>query len=577
RKCIIGSVIVVPSVRFELRNPNLSENHGDHLRPQLHHLVGHDHQQSAASIDDQFMICREHASRHGWSIVGAYQDAAISGASVILRPGIKSLLADAQAGRFDVILAEALDRVSRDQADVATMFKHFKFCGVKLITLSEGEISELHVGLKGTMNALFLKDLALKTHRGQRGRVEKGKASGNVSYGYDVVKKFDAAGDAVRGERMINETEASIVRRIFSEFANGRSPRAIAVGLNRDGIPGPTGKTWSNQTIRGHADRQAGILRNELYAGIMVWNRKHHVKNPATGKRLPRMNPESEWIRIEVPELRIIDEDLWNAVRSQMAEVRRQFRPDIDGTPVPKSKFRTFRRPRYLLSGLIECGVCGRQMAIIVEDRYGCPNKYRRGTCTNNRTIRRGFIEDRALKGLSYRLISDASVKEAVEAFGREIETADQERKSRAAASIRDLSKLDRAISGILSAIEDGMYQPSMKARLAELEQQKAVLENALDQTDPIMPEVKHNFAERYRDKIRYLTSTLDDPELRDSVSRDIRSMIKNIRIFSTLTNGKVDATLSGDLAGILSLTEGRSEPIHNLMTPKAVASPRDT
>lgn len=116
--------------------------------------------QSQTSIDDQFAICRDQAVREGWRIIGTYQDAAISGASVILRPGIQSLLQDAQLGKFDTILAEALDRISRDQADVATLYKHFQFAGVKLITIAEGEISELHVGLKGTMNALFLKDLA---------------------------------------------------------------------------------------------------------------------------------------------------------------------------------------------------------------------------------------------------------------------------------------------------------------------------------------------------------------------------------------------------------------------------------
>ncbi len=95
---------------------------------------------------------------------------------MILRPGIQMLLQDAQAGQFDMVLAEALDRISRDQADVATLFKHLKFAGVPIVTLAEGEISELHVGLKGTMNALFLKDLAAKTHRGIRGRVEEGKS-----------------------------------------------------------------------------------------------------------------------------------------------------------------------------------------------------------------------------------------------------------------------------------------------------------------------------------------------------------------------------------------------------------------
>ena len=68
------------------------------------------------------------------------------------------------------MVAEALDRVSRDQADVAILYKHLKFAGVMIVTLSEGEINELHVGLKGTMNALFLKDLAAKTRRGLRPR-----------------------------------------------------------------------------------------------------------------------------------------------------------------------------------------------------------------------------------------------------------------------------------------------------------------------------------------------------------------------------------------------------------------------
>ena len=133
--------------------------------------------QRAASIEDQLCVCLDHAMREKWTVATTYQDAAISGASVILRPGVRTLLRDAQRGQFDIVLAEALDRISRDQADVATLFKHLRFAGVQIVTLSEGEITELHVGLKGTMNALFLKDLAAKTHRGLRGRVEKGKST----------------------------------------------------------------------------------------------------------------------------------------------------------------------------------------------------------------------------------------------------------------------------------------------------------------------------------------------------------------------------------------------------------------
>lgn len=129
------------------------------------------------------------------------------------------------------MLTEALDRVSRDQADVATLFKHLQFAGIPMLTLAEGEISELHVGLKGTMNALFLKDLSKKTHRGLRGRVEKGFSAGPVGYGYRVVRRLTSEGELVRGERSIDPTEAHIVQRIFREFASGKSPRSIAGDL----------------------------------------------------------------------------------------------------------------------------------------------------------------------------------------------------------------------------------------------------------------------------------------------------------------------------------------------------------
>lgn len=55
-----------------------------------------------------------------------------------IRPGIQALMQDAQRGRFDVVLAEALDRISRDQEDVAGVYKRLTFASVKIATLSEG-------------------------------------------------------------------------------------------------------------------------------------------------------------------------------------------------------------------------------------------------------------------------------------------------------------------------------------------------------------------------------------------------------------------------------------------------------
>jgi site-specific DNA recombinase len=207
----------------------------------------------------------------GWQVAQVYSDHAISGAST-LRPGYQKLLEDARAGAFDVVVAEGLDRLSRDLADVAQLYKHLSYWGIALVTLADGPITELHVGLKGTMNELYLKDLRQKTHRGLEGRVRKGMSGGGLCYGYDVVP-------GQTGARKINEAEAAIVRRIFEEYASGRSPRAIALQLNRDKVPGPRGGQWRDTAIRGHITRGTGILNNELYVGRLVWNRQQYRKD----------------------------------------------------------------------------------------------------------------------------------------------------------------------------------------------------------------------------------------------------------------------------------------------------------
>ena len=128
--------------------------------------------QREASIEDQVRTCKARIEAEGWNLVATYTDYAQSGASH-LRPGYQKLLADGRSGAYDVVVAEALDRLSRDQEHVAALFKHLSFAGVKIITLAEGEIGALHVGLKGTMNALYLTDLRQKVWRGLEGRVAK--------------------------------------------------------------------------------------------------------------------------------------------------------------------------------------------------------------------------------------------------------------------------------------------------------------------------------------------------------------------------------------------------------------------
>lgn len=203
-------------------------------------------QQSDASIEDQHRLCLRLIEGNGWREAETYSDRGLSGASH-LRPAYQRLLEDARRNAFDVVVAEGPDRISRDQEHIAGFFKQMRFQGIPIVTVAEGESSELHIGVKGTMSSLFLKDLAQKTHHGLEGRVRKGKSAGGVTYGYDVLRSFTADGEVSTGDRTVNEEQATIVRRIFEDYAAGISPRAIAGKLNDEGVDGPRGRGWGHQ------------------------------------------------------------------------------------------------------------------------------------------------------------------------------------------------------------------------------------------------------------------------------------------------------------------------------------------
>ena len=517
--------------------------------------------QSVASIEDQFRICREHAEREQWKVFGAYRDAAVSGASVILRPGLQALLQDAQRGKFDRVLAEALDRVSRDQADVATLFKHLRFAGVQIFTLSEGEITELHVGLKGTMNALFLKDLADKTHRGIRGRVEKGKSGGGLCYGYDVVKHISAAGEPIRGDRTVNEAQAEVVRRVFREFAAGISPRAIARRLNGEGISGPDAALWTNSTLRGHAARGTGLINNELYIGKLVWNRLRYIKDPTTGKRVSRINRREKWISTEVPELRIVDNDLWQAAKDRQGELAAKYANVITATRAAQAnRLNGTHRPRSLLSGLLVCGCCSGPYALRGQDRFACSNHVMNGSCANSRTIGRETLENRLLLGLRDRLMAPEIAAAAMRAFAEETNRLNRERRSSGDADRKSLTDVEKSIKEIVTAIENCGYSRPLMDRLRELEAKQDELSERLSRMSVDIPDIHPNVAGIYRRKVERLAEALQRPQERDEAAEAIRALIERINLAPGPKRGEIVATLHGDLAKILEWTGRKAE-----------------
>ncbi|MCC7168267.1 MAG: recombinase family protein [Rhodospirillales bacterium] len=503
--------------------------------------------QNVASIEDQVRLCKERISREGWKLGFTYADRSMSGANH-LRPGYQKLLEEARKGTFDIVVAEALDRISRDQEHVAGFFKQLTFSGVKLITLAEGEISELHVGLKGTMNALFLKDLANKTRRGLRGRVEAGRASGRLSYGYDVVREYDAAGEPVRGKRRINGIEAAIVRCIFEEFVAGKSPMAIAKGLNIKNIPGPKGKIWSASAIHGTRQRGTGILNNELYVGRRIWNRLRFDKDPSTGRKIPRLNPQPAWVIKAVPELRILDDALWQRAKQRQTEIELPER----GKKI-RNTLNARHRARHLLSGLLKCGVCGESFSIIGQDRYGCSRHVHSGACTNRRTISRQALEARVLAGIKDRLVTPELIGVFIREYNEELNRQLAANRLDKSALEAEQANTKRRIDQIMNALEQGIVTATTKERLLALEARQEEIRTALEKANEAqpVPALHPNLAELYRRKVGELEIALNDPDTKTGAIQALRGLVDAVVLYPGEKRGEMTIELYGELAGL--------------------------
>jgi site-specific DNA recombinase len=488
--------------------------------------------QNPRSISDQIEACRKRAQQEGWTLTAEYSDAAISGSSTENRPGLKALEAAATAGNFAIILCESLDRLSRNLGDLAYLHERLTFSGIRIVTLTDGEVGKLHAGFRGMFADLFLDDLKAKTRRGLVGCLTAGRSTGGRTYGYRA--------DPTTRVLQVVPDEAALVRRIFREYVDGRSPRAIVAALNREGICGPRGGAWSASTLNGSRARANGILCNRLYVGEAVYGRQRNVKEPKTGRHLKRLIPRSEWIVKEMPALAIVDRDLFDAAqrrRAASSQVRLTHR----------------RRPRHVLSGLVVCGHCNGTMAVAREDRLACSTRTNKALCDNNRTIALSEVERRVLGALHTRLLAPEAVALAVETYRQQRAENAAVRQKAARHHARELDDINRKISRIVAAIEngDGEVSPLVR-RLKDLEaEREAIIAAAPKVLDDDVLALHPRAAEAYRGKVETIMRALANG---DQAAIEAVSLVRGLitRIIFTPGGKPSDLTIEGDLSVML-------------------------
>ena len=494
--------------------------------------------QNERSVADQVALCSQHAEAKGWELTRFFSDAAISGSSMANRPGLLDAIAAAERGEYDILLTEDEDRIARDLEYLAHVTNRIRDAGARLWTIASGQVETMHVAMKGLIAEDFIRNLSAKTKRGMRSNAEKGLATGSRLYGYR---------SEPGGALAIVESEAQVIRRIFTDYAAGATSREIAVALNAEGVPGPRGGLWNQSSIGGSVQRGNGILNTELYVGVKVWGRMDVRKDRATGKRRPRMLPAEDWKRTPVPHLRIVSDNLWQLTRARKAS-----------NAAPRNQG---PRKRGVFSGLLKCGVCGGTYTVYTTGKLICATYREKGTCTNRRTPKRADVEAVALEALREKILTPEAVRLYVRAYHRAAAARTKGLTALRLPLEKRLAEIRRGIDRIVGAIERGVANEAMEARMAELDRERRSVEAQLNEAgkEPNVVAAHPGAADEYIALIEGLRETLAGLDLEKSQAQRelmeaVRGLVDHIEIvpLTQARGGPIDVVVHGTLARLM-------------------------
>ena len=455
--------------------------------------------QRPASIEDQVRQCRMEIARRGWQEVEAYFDRETPGTVSRGRSGYQSLQEAARKRRFDVIVVDELSRLSRDPAELAGLWQKLKFWQIGLRALGDG--LDTVVAPSAAAPILLVKSLvseaeieanAHRSRRGLEGRVLACHHAGGAIYGYRTrAVHADRPGDppgtgrVVGYDYLIHEEEAEIVRRVFSLYAGGMSPRRIAALLNAEGIPPPgarwrnrkgvASRTWSHGAIAGARTKGIGILNNEKYAGRLVWNRSTWPRDPERdGKQVRRELPEERWVVRDAPHLRIVPEDLWAAVKARQRQCSRA-----------GSRSSAHQRNRRLLSGLLVCAKCGGRFVLHGANTYTCSTRQDRGAvvCDCMVTVNAAAAERAILAELEALFCANGFLEKLVQRVQqrwREAQAAHAQHRSSVRTLKQKLSEVQIEIQRLTAAILKGRLVEDLETAMAAAEAKRDHLRQEL-------------------------------------------------------------------------------------------------
>jgi DNA invertase Pin-like site-specific DNA recombinase len=527
--------------------------------------------EQAGVADDQKSVARQveharaYAARKGWHVdeEHIYVDDGISGAEFKARPGYTRLLNAISRGRrapFEILIVAELSRLGREQLETGYVVKQLAERGVRIFSY----LDDREVVLDSSTDKFVLAALNFgaeverekgrqRTYDAMLRKARAGHVTGGRVFGYDNVR-LDTGG--VR--RVIKDAEAAVVRQIFELTSSGHGITTIARRLNDDRAPSPRAQQgrpsgWAPSSVR-------EVLHRELYRGVIVWNQSR--KRDRWGKKNQKPRPESEWIRVPVPDLAIIPASLWAAAHVQMDRQRARYSGTSKRGAPPWG-----REGRYLLTGLLRCSVCGggleaRSRRTTGSDRevlYGCSVHHRRGNavCTNALTVPMDVADDAVIEAVRKGLLDPRVLATAVRRVADRVSR--RQGKSSREVLRRDLAAIERELENLTGAVAAGGDVPTLIAAIRDRETTRQALVDQLERDRRVIPidapavvaDLEHRLTE-WRELLR------DEPPKARGLLKQL--IVGRLDMAPDMKRGLYrfsgTGTLSSMLAGIIDLSQ---------------------
>lgn len=374
------------------------------------------------SVARQIDHARSFATARGWRVSDAhvFVDDGISGAEFQRRPAFLRLMNSLKPKpTFDVLVMAEESRLGREAIETAYALKQLVQAGVRVFFYLENRertldspTDKILLSLTAFADELEREKARQRTYDAMSRKARAGHVTGGRVFGYDNLEVLGPDGQRSHVERRINPDEAEVVRRIFAMCAAGASLTRITKALNADDAPSPRAqrgrpRAWAASSVR-------EVLLRPLYRGQVVWNQTR--KRDTWGQHRQKPRPESDWLRREAPELRIVDEQAWRNAHGQLNARRAR-------CGVLSTTRRYDHDSKYLLTGFARCGLCGGSLVVHTRSHggqrapfYECVTYHKKGQtkCSNDLAAPMGVLDAEVLATLQDDVLRPTVVERAI-------------------------------------------------------------------------------------------------------------------------------------------------------------------